>query len=68
MTMRPTPNRHTPPKLGSPGFGRDAELEEDRGKGRPAAADLDSNESKAEREPTLGPGLDPDINPQIVEP
>jgi hypothetical protein len=68
MTISPTPKRHTPPKLGSPGFGRDAELEEDRGKGRPADADLDSNESKAEHKPILGPGLDPDLNPPIVEP
>lgn len=63
MTITPRPKSHTPPKLGSPGFGRDIGLEEGRARDRPAAADLDSNESKAKREPILGPGLDPDLKP-----
>jgi hypothetical protein len=67
-TTTPTPKPHTPPKLGAPGFGRDTDLEEDRARDRPAGADLNSNESKAEREPILGPGLDPDLNPGIVKP
>ena len=68
MTTRPTPKPHAPPKMDSPGFGRDAELEQDRGKGRPAAAELDSDEAKADQEPILGLGLDPDLQPCNKEP
>lgn len=58
----------TPPQPGAPGYGRDNELEQDRGTQRPAAADLDSTEAKAEQEPILGPGLDPDMSPETARP
>lgn len=65
MTKTQTPK---PPKPGTPGYGRDSELEADRGTQRPASADLDSTEAKADREPILGPGLDPDLKPGTRRP
>jgi hypothetical protein len=61
-----TPNTPNPPELGAAGFGRDVELEKDRGTKRPAAADLDSSETKADQEPILGPAPDPDVYPSAT--
>jgi len=55
MTSEP----HPPPQPRDPGFGRDEDLEADRGDGRPAEADLDATERKADREPVIRYAPDP---------
>lgn len=65
-TMPPRYAQPRPPRPGTPGYSRDTELEGDRGTGRPAAADLDGSAAKANRQPILGPGLDPDLNPGLT--
>ncbi len=57
MTRPDTPAPH------SPGFGRDIEMEADRRTGRPASAEMDSTEEKADAAPILGPAPDPDVYP-----
>lgn len=56
----PPPTRAKPKDTG---FGRDIEMEKDRGAGQPATAEMDSSEAKADAEPILGPAPDPDVYP-----
>lgn len=60
MTRPDVPDAPTPD---SPGFGRDIEMEADRRIGRPAIAEMDSTEEKADEKPILGPAPDPDVYP-----
>ena len=58
-----TPAAPDAPTADSPGFGRDIEMEAGRRTGRPASAEMDSTEEKADEEPILGPAPDPDVYP-----